>query len=450
MAIGYRFYMPQINGEHYIAQINGHCYAARVCDGIHDFSEAVKNIVERTTMPMTALVGNKLPKGTSGYHEPGENIGSTLYSSMLRYGNDVYWNRNLNTYYSALANPTSVMYAQAPDHTGEYYRNFYGGVCSTFATKALGFPFPYTTYELFNSDTLCPTVRQSVSEYELGDIVVREGTSVGHVGFISRIDKDESGNVVCIEHTDQWTTGIQVKEYTPDEFADYLLYGADTPGESSYQVRKNENQEAIKLFQDVLYATDIYFEYGTDTYVTADETAEMWFYIPGATGAKTVYVKKDNGAYSSYSVSSTKSVNGYPVYNLASCFSGVGDYAITTNKDNLITCNVKVIDIGTITYDDATRELTFAGYQNCQPCYYDLVRIQTGDEKYGNPYDAPAGYKCLAQHSTSQKITSDRIVVSKNNIEYIKKAGRAGYKLQIFFDTKYGWKRVLTDNIMFT
>lgn len=94
---------------------------------------------------------NTLPyeegENTSRTYEIDEPIGGIIYSSAWRNGDDIYWNKTLETYYSALANPASILYTKTLDDLNIYNAHAaMGGVCSSFVSKILNFPF-YTTTE---------------------------------------------------------------------------------------------------------------------------------------------------------------------------------------------------------------------------------------------------------------------------------------------------------------
>jgi hypothetical protein len=138
----------------------------------------------------------------------------------------------------------------------------------------------------------------------------------------------------------------------------------------------------------------------------------------------------------------TKTVNGTAVYDLAALFTGVGDYYFHTNENPTDVC-IKVIGTGTITVDPEAGTATLTGYRNCTPHGYCIARIT---EKPANGYDfldAPNGYMATPATLTYRRLDGDTFVI-ENIPENI-----PGWKLEIYYDTGYGWARALSENFMY-
>ena len=351
-----------------------------------------------------------------GYSTPG-----LIYSSTLRDGTDALWNVNPSTYYSAVQNPASVLYTE--DNRGRVWNEagYYGSVCSTTALKACGYKYPYNSHEvnaLFTEKT-----DHSIGNVEPGDILWTSGHVAGVVEVI-----ESSDNVVLGVRIVEQSGYIKVFTIRAADWETYFtghwtkLYRGDIDENFSEAIEYPENSSII-------------FSRGNNTYVT--DYSVMQFYIPSATK---VYMTKD-GRTDVYEKSSfpTAEVNGVIVYDLASLFTGVGDYYFHTDVNSTDVC-IKVINHGTVTISGTTA--TLSGYENCKPVVYFVVDIYPLSEKNSyNFYKAPEGYTSSKRSYYFTDITSDTFEIID-----IPESGR--FKLDIMYDTGLGWARFLSEDIL--
>lgn len=351
-----------------------------------------------------------------GYSTPG-----LIYSSTLRDGTDALWNVNPSTYYSAVQNPASVLYTE--DNRGRVSNEagYYGSVCSTTALKACGYKYPYNSYEvnaLFTEKT-----DHSIGNVEPGDILWTSGHVAGVVEVI-----ESSDNVVLGVRIVEQSGYIKVFTIRAADWETYFtghwtkLYRGDIDENFSEAIDYPENSSII-------------FSRGNNTYVT--DYSVMQFYIPSATK---VYMTKD-GRTDVYEKTSfpTAEVNGVTVYDLASLFTGVGNYWFHTDVNATDIC-IKVINQGTVTISGTTA--TVSGYENCKPVVYYVVDIYPVSEKSSyNFYKAPEGYTSSKRSRYFTDITSDTFEIID-----IPESGR--FKLDIMYDTGFGWARFLSEDIL--
>lgn len=351
-----------------------------------------------------------------GYSTPG-----LIYSSTLRDGTDALWNVNPSTYYSAVQNPASVLYTE--DNRGRVSNEagYYGSVCSTTALKACGYKYPYNTYEvnaLFTEKT-----DHSIANVEPGDILWTSGHVAGVVEVI-----ESSDNIVLGVRIVEQSGYIKVFTIRAADWETYFtghwtkLYRGDIDENFSEAIDYPENSSII-------------FSRGNNTYVT--DYSVMQFYIPSATK---VYMTKD-GRTDVYEKTSfpTAEVNGVTVYDLASLFTGVGNYWFHTDVNATDIC-IKVINQGTVTISGTTA--TVSGYENCKPVVYYVVDIYPVSEKSSyNFYKAPEGYTSSKRSRYFTDITSDTFEIID-----IPESGR--FKLDIMYDTGFGWARFLSEDIL--
>ncbi len=358
---------------------------------------------------------------SEGYYKKGQVFNGIVYSSTWREGTDALWNLNPSTYYSAMANPASLLYTVDRRGRAATEAAWSGSVCSTTAMKALGYEFPYTSEEVqqgFHKKT-----GHSIDILEVGDML----WTSGHVAGVIKVTVGEDGNVISVTIVEQ-AYQITVFEVTA---ADWERYFAEC-WTAVYRGDINEDLEIPEEYPDNF---SIIFERGNNTYVTDYET--MLFYIPTAT---TVFYTKD-GKTKSYLTGSfpSRQVNGITVYDLAALFDGVGEYYFHTDEDETDIC-IKVIDSGEITVSGTTA--TLSGYENCTPIAYRIIKIlDAKDSDTYNFYNAPKGYTSIHLNWSYRKLNADAFAIE--NIP----TNTAGWKLEVFYETGYGWARFLSDDM---
>jgi len=381
-------------------------------------------IWEQWIQPVTMAADTHPTYGGSstGYYSKGQTFGGILYSTTFREGRDVLWNLNSSTYYSAVANPASLLYTT--DYRGRVFNEsaWAGSVCSTTALKACGYAYPYTTAEiplLFDEKT-----DHSIDNLEFGDMLWTKGHVAGVVGVNAGAD-GQVASVTVIEQASQ----VKVFEVTAANWDSYFA-GHWT---NIYRGDFDKTRTAPEDYPENL---SIIFERGNNTYVTDTET--MLFYIPTAT---TVYVTKD-GSTTQHAKNSfpTQTVNGVTVYDLASLFTGIGDYYFHTEENTTDIC-IKVIDKGSITISGTTATLN--GYENCEILGYRVIKILEKNESTAyNFFDAPDGYTSEAVNLSFRWLSGNTFAIE--NIP----EDAAGWKLEVFYDTGYGWARAFSENRM--
>ena len=380
---------------------------------------------EQWLQPLTVTAAT-YPKRTSStttttYFAAGSAHQGILYSSTFREGTDALWNLNPSTYYSAVMNPASLLYTVDYSNRGSTQAGWSGSVCSTTALRACGYDFPYTTAEiamLFQEKT-----DHSINNLEVGDILWVSGHCAGVVG----VTKDGSGNVTKVKIIEQ-AAYVEIFEKTAAQWDSYF-------NREWTHIYRGEINESLKEPQVYPTNVSIIFERGNNTYVT--DCSTMLFYIPTAT---TVYMTK-NGVTTEYDKSSfpTRVVNNTTVYDLASLFTGIGDYYFHTDEDATDMC-IKVIANGSITVSG--NMATVSGYANCRPIGYRLIYI-TDDATNYNWWLAPEGYTSNYVRLSWERIDSNTFEI--HNIP----EDSDGWKIEMFYDTGYGWARSLSDNIMY-
>jgi hypothetical protein len=379
------------------------------------------------------VVGSTYPTyggNSTGYIKPGTVYNGIIYSSTFREGSDVLWNFNPSTYYSAVANPASLLYTV--DYRGKVFNesSWAGSVCSTTAMKACGYNYPYSSSGVKN--IFREKVNTDIDNVEVGDIL----WVTGHVAGVVGVTVGSDYHVTSVKIVEQ-AGSVRVFEVTAANWDTYFAghWTAIYRGDEYF----DKDWEAPIDFPNNF---TIIFERGNNTYV--EDYSKMLFYIPTAT---TVYLTKD-GTTTEYATNSfpTETVNGITVYDLASLFTGVGDYYFHTNEDTTDMI-IKVINHGIISIDTETNTVTLSGYENCKPHGCMLVKILDKNTSTSyNFWNAPEGYTSSGMGSTTYRRLTEDVFSVKDSVP----VDVAGWKMEVWYNTGYGWARFLSDNIMLT
>lgn len=372
---------------------------------------------------------NTLPKLTSyenfdenSFYQEGETVKSIIYSSVWRFGGDVFYQRNINTFYSALANPASVVY------TKNYYNYkdkisgigcYYGAVCSTYVSYGIGSPIYYTSSEVHNLMEEKEWIDES--SIEVGDVMWQSG----HCRLITKIIY-ESEKVKAIFVSEMATNGFQETKYTVNSFKNTLTKFGGT-----YIIGRIPGTKYLPA-PEINYCEDVMFEYGNDTYLELGSSAK--FYIPSG---NTIYISKNNAPYQSYSLSSypTETINNVKVYDLSSLLSSVGNYRLTTNTNNTTVCNINVYKPGIVTI--SSNSATLSGYENITPSYYNVIVLKAGDPI---AFPGPEGY--YGQNTTIKEL------INSDTFTFELPETSVGYYLRVYYDTKWGKCAVDSNYVM--
>lgn len=417
------------------------------------YTKKIGSMARKLSTEGTAVYGT-LPKNTgvigeTEYYNEGDQIPGVLYSSVWRDGLDVYRNLTLETYYSALGNPASVLYTK--DYTSRNVYNahtWYGGVCSTFVCYVIGMERYSATNALI--DMLEDKQVESFDDVEAGDLLVKYDQDVnrGHIAIIGQVFVDASGALSAFAVYEQTQAGKGVfrsRSVSVDDFQDYI----DSNG---FVLKENPNADKLAPLSGTEYNREVIFERGNNTYVTYDDIVNgAWFYIPNAIE---IYWKKQTGTsateeYVEISLASMPrdTVNGVTVYNLRALFNGPGDYYFTHDIDSK-PCLIRMIAIGTaaLNLENGVTTLSMEGWSGCIPAHYYIVK-ETERTSPSQHYcmDPTEGYVADAINVSGDIDLSPSSISVEQVIPVEQVQGLDRYKLWLELDTGLGYKQVLTN-----
>lgn len=198
-------------------------------------NEGVRNALDRLSVFSTSVLETRGNGFAIGYANPARQgtqkpydtlhlaSGSLMYafpySSVRKTDTYVGYEVSLDTFFTALYNPASILYTSDysnPSDPGyspfiQYVWTPYGSVCSTIVGYALDIGIRYTTYEL--SDVPGMTQVNPLTEgLALCDImcnVTSADKSGGHMAIVSNILRREDGSIASVELTDASIPCIQ-------------------------------------------------------------------------------------------------------------------------------------------------------------------------------------------------------------------------------------------------
>ena len=168
---------------------------------------AVKKAYQMTDLTFTPLAEIAY---LSGKFKAGKTYTGVIYSSAKELecfvGNDV----SIHTYMTAIHNPRSVIYTEdisAPPYHGLNCKTYYGTVCSSFVSYALGIVPRYWANDFPLSDVMREVDYTNPDSLCVADVLWRKG----HVAMITDIEKNKDNRVLNVEISEN--AGSTCKRY---------------------------------------------------------------------------------------------------------------------------------------------------------------------------------------------------------------------------------------------
>ena len=351
------------------------------------------------------------------------------YSAVVRYDNDIFYNRSITTFHSAARNPLSVLYTTwggTPENGLDGIQcATMGCVCSTFASAAVGSKAFHTSAELIR---ICgdPVDITDIGNLLPGMLILiseEAGGSGEHSVLVKSVQTmtDGSVRVVVIESVQPVTrertyTEKQIRALLDKGYHVYQYPGATFP--------KLELRE---------FAEDVITEYGCDTwyplYSSGTSRARIRVWLAPEAGNVLYYRKKDTTDWLMID-GLTKNV----LSDITAYLDSTGTWQLTTNAANAINgrdpteeelaaqtpvCTVIVADTGTAAVEDG--DVILSGYEACRPSWYMILA---------------AGEGYTAKIDTSREIPESQVGDSRTVIHPPEET--EDFKLRVFYDTGFG------------
>ena len=162
------------------------------------------------------------------------------YSSVRRVEKYIGYNVSFETFYSALANPDSVVYTRPIEGTGQNVHNHYGIVCSCFVSEVLDLPYRTPCIRFPGLPEVFEVEAVPLENLRLLDIVLNEKR---HIAIITDLERDERGVVRFITVSESVLPYCRAVRFTTEEFRGYWL-------EKGYRIFRYGGVERITYVPD--------------------------------------------------------------------------------------------------------------------------------------------------------------------------------------------------------
>lgn len=367
------------------------------------------------------------------------------YSSIIGMGGDVYYNRSLSTFFSAVKNPASIIYKDNWSW-GPYQSCNYGAVCTTMSSWLNSSPIYYGTRELSWYNVFDFYKYQGPESIRVGDcLLTPEDDSGGHVMVIYDIEVYRDSYQVAyidtfeqagstIETVDDEPMWSRIRRLTVPEFEAFLLENG-----GRYDIGRYKNA-VIRDVEPVRYAGDVIPDMGDRTYYYDGD--DVYVYIPDTNVTTLYYKKTTDETFSSILISNlvTATVNDTTVYDVTDIISDYATYELTTDTDNITKCLVTRINVGSITVSGTN--VSISGYSsNITPLWTETIYLYTGEMNSASRPCNFDGWIYWKVRESKKMVTSDNFVTPIPAPQY-------PYQVRVYFETGFG-QAYLDSDIIF-
>lgn len=182
---------------------------------------AIKKAHQMTDLEI--VLTDTLKANSKKTYFPDKQYKGLIYAFVQETSTFVGLDVSIHTFMTALNNPRSVIYTehldQSPYHSGRVAA-YYGVVCSSFVSYALGFKSYQTTYDIAEHDFMTLVDNQSAKGIQLADVLWQKG----HVALITGIRRNKTnGEIVRIEISEAWPSGARRRVVEGESAFDKML-----------------------------------------------------------------------------------------------------------------------------------------------------------------------------------------------------------------------------------
>ncbi len=174
-----------------------------------------KHMVEITWTPILPISYN------IGIYQPHMQSRGIPYSSVKELKKLIRFDVSIYTFLSSLENSYSKIYSEdlrSSKYNSENATAFYGTVCSAFVCYAFGMDYYWPTYMLTQHKDINHIPIANLLDIKLADILLFPG----HMMMVTRIFRDEYGNLHSIEISEAEQRGVISTIYSRDQF-EYII-----------------------------------------------------------------------------------------------------------------------------------------------------------------------------------------------------------------------------------
>lgn len=133
-----------------------------------------------------------------GIYQPNTTYSGMIYSSVKEIGTYVGSNVSFHTFMTAIHNPRSKIYTDRIDKSPYHGTNccsYYGVVCSSLVSYALGLSPIHSSYDFVASEEMEELDYSNIDSFHIADLLWKSG----HVALITNVVRDKNDNVVSLE-----------------------------------------------------------------------------------------------------------------------------------------------------------------------------------------------------------------------------------------------------------
>jgi hypothetical protein len=237
-----RFRHPSMSEEQYQGAIN-----------------AVKKAYQLTNITFTPLEPIAYNTGT---YQPNNSYRGMIYSSVKELGTFVGNNISFHTFMTAIHNPRSRIYTERIDespYNGANCRSYYGVVCSSLVSYALGLTPICTTYDFDSSEEMEQLDFSDLDGFHIADVLWTNG----HVAMITDIVRDQKGSTARVQVTEAIQSGCRRRTVSRSVFQESILRSFKRAFRYKY-LERNLNYTPVSEFVTVFDESPVSFEYNND------------------------------------------------------------------------------------------------------------------------------------------------------------------------------------------
>jgi hypothetical protein len=171
-------------------------------------------------------VNEGMPVKGGGYFKKGTEYTGVPYSSVKSVGRYIGFDIFLKTFLAAVQNPLSVVYTENLSVKVKNAGCYYGKVCSSYTSYALGCGVWYNSY------LHGPPYRESVSQVEaqsaqtvkIGDVIFTPRSQGSHVEIVTDITKNDNDKVTHVRVEDSWPWTTRNRNHSAENFNAHLKH----------------------------------------------------------------------------------------------------------------------------------------------------------------------------------------------------------------------------------
>ena len=183
-------------------------------------------------------VADGMPMRGKGDFKKGVEYTGVPYSSVRYEGRYIGFDISLKTFLAAVENPVSVLYTENLTGKVPNAACYYGAVCSSYTSYALGCAIWFRSYHQTpeHREGVALVEPQSAQGAEVGDVIYTPPQPGAHVELVTEVVKNDAGQVTHVRVEESWPPTTRNKYRSAKAFNAHLakrgkkLYRVTDPG----------------------------------------------------------------------------------------------------------------------------------------------------------------------------------------------------------------------------